>query len=86
MNEVFVLIAKEKYKMEGETVVLTAIAPDNIDFAYKVVEEHGFLKDGGFDVMLHYYVGGELKAIEKYNFVRKDFTRWLDMDNAMECE
>lgn len=86
MNEVFVLIAKEKYKMECETVVLTAITPDNIDFAYKVVEEHSFLKDGGYDVMLHYYVGGELRAIEKYDFAQKDFGRWLDMDNATECE
>lgn len=86
MNEVFVLIAKEKYKLEYETVVLTAVTPDNIDFTYDVIEKHDFLKDGEYDVLLHYYESGELKAIEKYDFNQKDFVSWLDMSSAMVCE
>lgn len=85
MNEVFVLVAKEKYKMDGETVVLTAVTPDNIDFAYKIVEQKSFLEDD-YDVMSQYYIGGELKAIEKYNFEEGEFVRWIDVSNAMECE
>ena len=34
MNEVFVLIAKEKFNMDGGTVVLSAITPLNIEFLY----------------------------------------------------
>ena len=86
MNEVFVLIAKEKFNMDGGTVVLSAITPLNIEFLYQVMEKQGQAYKDDYDVMLQYYVGGEIRSIEKYDFESNEFVSWIDMSSAIDCE
>lgn len=86
MNEVFVLVAKEKYCVDGESRILTAVQPQDIETVYTLVNEYAHDDTPeDYDYMLYYYCNGEVKSIEKYDINEQDFVRWLDVSHSNKC-
>ena len=50
------------------------------------MEKQGQAYKDEYDVMLQYYVGGEIRSIEKYDFELNEFISWIDMSSAIDCE
>ena len=50
------------------------------------MEKQGQAYKDEYDVMLQYYVGGEIRSIEKYDFESNEFISWIDMSSAIDCE
>lgn len=72
MNNVFVLIGKERY-MDAIPHVLTAVTPDSIDRLYelsaKMVSQYDNL-----DILLHTYTDGQLTEISIYDEYEDEFS------------
>lgn len=85
MNNVMVLVAKSKMSLDSETIVLTALVPEDVEFLYSMLDNYSHLMNE-YDLMLQHYCGGSLEAIEKYDDKIKDFRRWIDISSGTECE
>lgn len=72
MNNVFVLIGKERY-MDAIPHVLTAVTPDGVDRLYelsaKMVSQYDNL-----DILLHTYTDGQLTEISIYDEYEDEFS------------